>query len=271
MASKQRYHAPLPFPKKYHAGAARAENIIGKQIAAARQQRGLSLSAFSTLLGEYGLSIQRQGLGKWESGDAVPSAYQLLAVCHALDIEDGISYFTGTVPEALNADGLQKLQTYKQDLIASGRYEPAPAPEPAITYIEMPVSTLSAAAGTGMFLDEENFDLMRFPASTVPAGAEFGIRVRGDSMEPVYQDGQIVWVKTCKTLHPGEVGIFMYDGNGYIKVYEEQEPEESLQDAYRDMSGELGMQPVLISYNEKYAPRPVIPELGFCIVGRVLG
>lgn len=271
MASKQKYHTAPARLSGYHAGTARAENVIGKQLAAARQRRGLSLNALSALLQEYGLSIQRQGLGKWESGDAVPSAYQLLAVCHALDIEDGVSYFTGHVSEALNAEGLEKLRSYKQDLIASGRYDPAPAADTKLRYIEMPVSTLSAAAGTGMFLDEENFDLMRFPASTVPAGAEFGIRVRGDSMEPVYQDGQIVWVKTCKSLHPGEVGIFMYDGNGYIKVYEEQEPEDSLRDSYRDMSGELHMQPILISYNEKYAPRPVIPELGFCIVGRVLG
>lgn len=270
MASKQKFQTPVSSPKGYHAGAARAENIIGKQIAAARRQRGLSLNAFSALLGRYGLSIQRQGLGKWESGDAVPSAYQLLAVCHALEIEDGIAYFTGPVPETLNAAGLEKLQAYKQDLIASGRYNPEQTTETSVSYIEMPVSTLSAAAGTGTFLDEENFDLMRFPASTVPAGAEFGIRVRGDSMEPVYQDGQIVWVKTCKTLHPGDVGIFMYDGNGYIKVYEEQEPEEALRDSYRDMYGDPCMQPVLISYNKSYAPRPVIPELGFCIVGRVL-
>ncbi len=270
MASMKTPKRPASGSKGYHAGTARAENIIGKQLAAARRSRGLSLSAFSELLQQYGLSIQRQGLGKWESGDAVPNGYQLLAVCHALEIEDGLSYFTGPLQEPLNAAGLKKLQTYKQDLIASGRYKPEPIAETKITYIEMPVSTLSAAAGTGTFLDEENFDLMRFPASTVPAGAEFGIRVRGDSMEPVYQDGQIVWVKTCKALHPGEVGIFMYDGNGYIKVYQEQEPEESMRDSYRDMYGQPCMQPVLISYNENYAPRPVIPELGFCIVGRVL-
>lgn len=271
MASGKDTHNALAAPEGYNAASAKAHNLIGEKIAAARRLRGLSLNAFSQLLGRYGLSIQRQGLGKWESGDAVPNGYQLLAVCHALEIEDGLAYFTGQAPEALNAAGLQKLCAYKQDLIASGRYKPEQIAETKITYIEMPVSTLSAAAGTGTFLDEENFDLMRFPAASVPAGAEFGIRVRGDSMEPVYQDGQIVWVKTCNSLRPGEVGIFMYDGNGYIKVYGEQTPEASLEDAYRDMNGDLRMQPVLISYNENYAPRPVSPELGFCIVGRVLG
>ena len=269
MASTQHPKTPAG-TEGYNAAREREENIIGRKIAAARKQHGLSLAAFSALLQQHGLSIQRQGLGKWESGDAVPSGYQLLAVCHALDIEDGVRYFTGNAASPLNRDGLEKLREYKQDLIASGRYKPQTPAHNTIHYVEMPVSLLPASAGTGMFLDEENFELMRFPASTVPAGAEFGVRVRGDSMEPVYQDGQIVWIQTCKTLRPGDVGIFMYDGNGYIKVYQEQKPEEDLEDAYRDDSGQLRMQPVLISYNEKYEPRPVVPELGFCIVGRVL-
>ena len=89
-------------------------------------------------------------------------------------------------------------------------------------------------------------------------------------MEPVYHDGQIVWVRSCDSLIPGEVGIMMYDGEGYLKVYNEQEPAEALQDAYTDSEGVLHMQPVLVSYNEKYAPKAVSPELKFSIVGRVL-
>ena len=252
----------------YHAGQEREDNIIGKKIAEARQSQGLSLSAFSELLGNYGLAIKRQGLGKWESGDAIPNGYQLLAVCHALGIEEGLSYFTGSAPEPkLNDLGLKKLREYKEDLIASGRYAPK-ANKNNIVYIEMPVSLLPASAGTGAFLEEETFELVSFPASAVPQKADFGVRVSGDSMEPVYHDGQIVWVQRCASLSPGEVGLFLYDGDGYIKVYDEQEPEEK--DSFTDSQGILHNQPVLISHNEKYAPKPVSHELGFCIVGRVL-
>ena len=105
---------------------------------------------------------------------------------------------------------------------------------------------------------------------SVPAGAEFGIRVSGDSMEPVYQDGQIVWVPPCKTLRCGEVGIFVYGGEGYIKLYGAQEPEGDAREALTDSSGTVHPQPVLISYNRHYEPKAVRPELGFEIVGRVL-
>ena len=64
--------------------------------------------------------------------------------------------------------------------------------------------------------------------------------------------------------------VFLYDGDGYLKVYGEQLPPESERDQYVDSSGVLHMQPVLISYNDRYPPRPVRPETAFTIAGRVL-
>ena len=45
----------------------RQENIIGLRIQEARTRRGLSLAELSTLLAENGLTIQRQGIGKFRS------------------------------------------------------------------------------------------------------------------------------------------------------------------------------------------------------------
>ena len=132
----------------------------------------------------------------------------------------------------------------------------------------MPVSYLAASAGTGAFLDEGNFEMVSVLKNTIPVGAEFGIRVSGDSMMPTYCDGQIVWIQQCQTLNPGEVGIFIYDGEGYIKSYEEQEPED--REAFTDSYGICHMQPVMVSYNPKYPPRVVLPDVRFEIVGRVL-
>ena len=139
-----------------------------------------------------------------------------------------------------------------------------------IRYRDMPVSDLPVSAGTGAFLDEGNFEMVSFPESSIPDGAEFGVRVSGDSMEPVYHDGQIVWVEECETLAVGEVGIFVYDGDGYLKVYSEQEPDENQRDAFTDSYGCLHMQPVMLSYNQAYAPKVIMPDSRFQVVGRVL-
>ena len=257
-----------PRTRRYNAAAERQENVIGRKIAEARKRSGYSLVAFGELLEEYGLSVRRSGINKWETGAAVPNAYQLLAVCRALNIREGLGYFTGSAPApALNQEGMRKLEEYRKDLIASGRYRPR-SERSGIRYLEMPVSTLAASAGPGAFLDEGCFELVSFPAHTIPDQADFGVRVSGDSMEPVYQDGQIVWIQSCQSLNPGDVGLFIYDGSGYIKVYGEQEPEDP--ELFLDSGGVLHRQPVLLSYNKAYPPRPVNPELGFSIAGRVL-
>lgn len=251
----------------------RQENVIGLRIQEARTRRGISLSELSSLLADNGLSIQRQGIGKWEAGISVPNAYQLLALCDALQIEEGIAFFIGSREPFGELDdvGLRKLEEYREDLIASGRYKRHKLErQNNIDYIDMRITLLRASAGTGSFLDDEVFETMRFPANTVPANADFGVRVQGDSMEPVYHDGQIVWVQQCETLQPGEVGIFILDGEGFIKLYDEQEPDESIIDAFIGSDGVLHLQPVLISYNENYEPRRVSPNSVFSIAGRVL-
>lgn len=253
----------------YNAATEREENYIGARIAEARSDRRLSLADFSALLEEYGVSISAAGINKWETGRTVPNAYQLMTISYALGLEENMTFFSSTKP-ALNAEGRKKLADYKRDLMDSGNYREQSPYSAALRYISKPVSCLKASAGTGAFLDEGNFEMVDFPETQVPKGAEFGIYVSGDSMEPVYHDGQIIWVQRCEQLLPGEVGIFTYDGEGYIKVYDEQMPDEDARWEFTDSSGAVRMQPVLVSYNKNYAPRPVSPHAEFQIVGKVL-
>lgn len=279
MARKQRIQSTteerlLQYPGSlYDAVKEREQNVVGRKLEAARKEAGLTLDGLGALLKKCGVSVQRGAISKWENGDTVPSIYQLVAICKVLDLEDGLAFFTRDMADSpqLNEEGRKKLAEYKIDLIASGRYRPVTmVRDNVIRYVTMPVSLLSASAGTGQFLSDESFTEEQFPADFVPEGAEFGVHVCGDSMEPVYHDGQIAWVKRCETLEPGDVGIFLYDGDGYIKVYGEQEPEEGQRDAFTDSYGQVHKQPVLISYNPAYPPKSVRPEAGFKIAGRVL-
>ena len=47
--------------------------------------------------------------------------------------------------------------------------------------------------------------------------ADYTIGVNGDSMEPLYSDGDIVFVEHTTSLHTGDIGIFQKDNNIYIK------------------------------------------------------
>ena len=255
--------------ERYNATSEQQLNIIGQRIAEARNRAGLSLVKFSDLLEDYGVSVSSVAINKWERGKNVPSAYQLLAVSQALHMEEDLTFYIRNYQPELNDEGVKKVADYKADLIASGRYKPQ-SKRNIIKYIDMPVSNLAVSAGTGEFLEEGNFEMVSFPESSVPAGAEFGLRVSGDSMEPVYHDGQIVWVQQCDRVSVGQVGIFIYDGQGYLKVYDEQEPEEADEEYFTDSYGSVHMQPVMISFNQKYEPKVISAHAGFQVVGRVL-
>lgn len=254
----------IPFGASYNASLEQRENAVGLRLTAARKQAGLTLSALASMLRGCGVSVTPQAVCKWESGKSVPNAYQLLALSRLLELPADEFCSARASASALNDDGRRKLEQYRQDLIASGRY--APAVETKV--LEMPVFDRPASAGTGSFLDGDSFRTETFPAETVPAKADFAVYVTGDSMLPYYVPGQLVWVQACKALRPGEVGIFVVDGESFIKQYTEQLPEDA--DSYTDSDGAVHPQTVLVSYNSRYAPRVITPEMRCTVVGRVL-
>ena len=95
----------------YNAGTEQQQNIIGQRIAQARNQVGISLAKFSTLLEDYGVSVSAAAISKWEVGKAVPSAYQLMAVSQALQLEDNLSQFISNSQPELNEEGMKKVAT----------------------------------------------------------------------------------------------------------------------------------------------------------------
>ena len=267
----------------YNAGEAKLKNELGICLKTARINLHLQQRNVVEQLKQYGISISAGALSKWENGDAMPNPYQLFAICCVYGIDDILLHFTGHSGRKLNSIGRRKVQEYEQDLLATGLYSIAEEPSenrprnpfqsarPALDgMIHMPVSLLKTSAGYGSFLDEDHFEDITVPASSVPSGAAFGVYVSGDSMEPRYKDGELVWVQPCEQLHPHEIGIFICDGEGFIKMYDEISPSLSQLDEYTDSSGDLHMQPVLVSLNTRYSPRVIDPSCDFRVVGRVL-
>lgn len=81
----------------------------------------------------------------------------------------------------------------------------------------IPLYRSPAAAGFASPVCGEDFDYI--PADeSVPRGADFGVRIQGDSMEPHIADGSIVYVNH-DPLASGDVGIFCVDGEMVCKQY----------------------------------------------------
>ena len=89
--------------------------------------------------------------------------------------------------------------------------------------------------------------------SEVPLDATFGVPLSGDSMEPDYHNGDSVWIHQQQTLNDGEIGLFMLNGQAYVKKLE---------------SGRKGIR--LISLNPAYPPMYVDAADSFRVLGKVV-
>lgn len=125
-----------------------------------------------------------------------------------------------------------------------------PEDEDKTEYLYLPFFDLPVSAGTGVYLDSEDTKKIRVPANEDTRKSDYALRVSGDSMEPRYYDGDIVLVRQQQYVEEGEVGIFLYNDDGYIKIF----------------GGDR-----LISLNKKYKDMMLSENDQFICLGKVMG
>ena len=227
---------------------------IGEIISTYRKKNHLSQTELSSILLKNGFQIGNKAISNWEKDKAEPPASALLFLCKLLGITDIYSEYYGSNPGDplldLNDEGKEKVLDYIELIKISGKYQNA-------TIIpfrrKIRLFDIPASAGVGNFLDGDHFTEIEV-GEEVPETADFGICISGDSMEPRFVNGQIVWVQKQETLNNGEIGIFFHDGNAYCK---------KLQD------DEKGL--YLISLNNAYEPIAITENQTFKIFGKVVG
>ena len=118
--------------------------------------------------------------------------------------------------------------------------------EPTVFFV-VPKYDLPMSAGTGVQAGEEfpeNYRLIKEP----PRGTSYIAPISGNSMEPTFFNGQLVFVHATDQIPIGKVGVFFMDGQQWIK--------------------ELG-EGVLIPHNKIYDPIQITED--FRCQGLVLG
>ena len=194
---------------------------FGEILAQCRKRRGLNQAELAEKLTALGCEVSNQAVSKWEKDMTLPSARQFLTLCDVLDIEDIRGAFSegqAGLLRGLNPEGRRHALDYIPLLHESGRYAVQPRLHELRTLPKrsLPLYSLAVSAGTGQFLDGEDYEMVEV-GQEVPDGSNFGVRVAGDSMEPRFHNGQIIWVRQQRSLMTGEIGIFLYDGNAYLK------------------------------------------------------
>ncbi|SFB31049.1 Phage repressor protein C, contains Cro/C1-type HTH and peptisase s24 domains [Acetitomaculum ruminis DSM 5522] len=228
---------------------------IGEVIAFHRKNKKISQIDIATELEKYDIHIKNAAVSAWEKRNSIPSADTLLALCEILGINDIYTEFIGENPndpfKDLNEEGVKKVLDYIELLKKTEDYQKQTAEIVEFKPRIMKVALLPASAGTGYFIDDENFDEVEI-YDQVPRKATFGVYLDGDSMEPRFKDEQLVWIEQTDCLDSGDIGLFYLDGKTYFKKY------------IVKSAGTF-----LLSLNAKYKPIPISEYSSFKIFGKL--
>ena len=181
----------------------------------------------------------------------------IVAICDALDCS--LDYIVSGIPEntnnfTLEGDEIRLVEEYRRldshgkelvmmvagkerERVSRVQYAPAPATRRESAIITAPITRryrdsgafggkreidlydLPVSAGTGEYLDSANAEKISINRSPATDGADYALRISGNSMEPKYHNGDILLVETADSVEVGELGIFILDGDGYFKIY----------------------------------------------------
>lgn len=255
---------------------------IGSILKECRIKAGISVEQISSILIQKGYKASPKTIYSWENGGSNPTPDALLEMCDVYKVENILSTFgyngyrdDGSLQlnlqetemiekyRFLNPDGQETVRKVldrevKQQQAIETRDEEIKQLKAQMETVEAkaemaqdtemhryPYLHRIACAGTGFLFDDIPTDTIRVPYMH---GSDFVIGVNGDSMEPTYYDGDLLYIKKTDTLKIGDIGIFTIRNECYVKEFGENE---------------------LISHNKKYNDIPGNEDIR--IVGKVIG
>ena len=237
------------------------KKYIGNQIKTFRKSAGFTQDELAKRL-----NTTKQTISRYEKGDRKANQDMLFELCDifGVSIDD---FFPSqnetlqsppassiqTIYDELKPPRQAKVLTYAERLRDEQRNEEETKENEvseAIQLYSYDYYDHPASAGTGQYLNDVRVEQIELP---VDIDADFVIPIKGDSMEPDYHDGDLVFIQTSVDLNDGVIGVFNYNGDAYIKqlvIDKDQAYLHSLNPAYKDM--------------------PITPETDFRIIGEVV-
>lgn len=227
--------------------------VIGENIKRYRLQNGWTQQELGAKIG-----ISKNAIGNYEKGFRSPKKDTMFDLANAFNISiddlfppiknDSSSNVSQiqSIYDELNPPRQVKVLNYAKMQLNEQENEVSEAIQLySYDYYDHP-----ASAGTGQYLNDVRVEQIELP---VDIDADFVIPIKGDSMEPDYHDGDLVFIQTSVDLNDGVIGVFNYNGDAYIKqlvIDKEQAYLHSLNPSYKDM--------------------PITPETDFRIIGEVV-
>lgn len=157
-------------------------NTLGDRMRILRSGRGLTQQDVAAAL-----NVSRSAVAMWERNEREPNLETLAALARLLDVP------LSALVERREAPLPQNLRPVRARRI------------PLLGTI---------AAGEPIFAEEEHETYVDVDGS---ARADFALEVKGSSMEPVYKDGDVVYIRSQDDVLDGQVAAVVVDDSATLK------------------------------------------------------
>lgn len=206
-------------------------NYLIEKLKEGRLNKGLKQSDVTKLIG-----IKNTTLSNYENGNTEPDMDTFLKLCQLYDLNysdllgEAYGYKVPGFSFDVKPSDIEFLKKYR-DLDDHGKKivdfileEEHGRSRRNIIPLEHRRSRLVqyyqrfASAGSGQLVfDDVPVDLIEIPDVPEYKDVKYAIGVNGRSMEPLYYDGDILLVKPADDVAVGDIGIFIVDGQSYVK------------------------------------------------------
>ena len=202
----------------------------GSRLKECRMEKHYSQSELANLL-----KINRASYNKWETGKSVPNQKNLSALARILDVPT--TYFESEYKIVntylqLSTENQGKVDEYADELLQKQQSQEKVIPLFAVEVL----SDVSLSAGLGEVLFEE-YETETVYSEEEQYGYDIAAWIKGDSMEPIYLDGEVALIRASGFDYDGAVYALSWNDSVYIKkLYREEHGFRmaSLNDNYPD-------------------------------------
>ncbi|CYU26315.1 S24 family peptidase [Streptococcus suis] len=203
------------------------KNILGNSIRELRKSKKMTQVELAKKTG-----YKQNTISNHENGNRQLDEQDILKYAKALEVEPQVLFDLSrtptTAPNRLIEQISDKVAYLDQELkeprhsawISHGeRLLSEQAKENTVSELQATYHTYNyydqpASAGTGQYLNDVKVETIELP---IEVDADFVVPIYGDSMEPEYHSGDYIFVKLSVDLSDGDIGVFAYNGDAYIK------------------------------------------------------
>ena len=203
--------------------------MIGKKIKELRKSHNLTLEELADILNkEYPdtINFNKGKISKWENDREEPRLSSVKILADYFDVP--LDYFNGididqaeilTIFNQLDEDRQANVVDYATALLneqvsmkATTVLEKYRTDDYIIDYVEGLV-----AAGHGTFQEDNLHMEVKLRTEDVPESYDTIAKVAGDSMEPLIEDNDLLFIKVTSQVDINSIGIFQINGKNFVK------------------------------------------------------